>query len=213
MIFGASWFVVFLLVSFVRPTTNYIPDFLEHRTYLPIVGIIIFLLEVIPFKKINRKILIGVTPVIFLFLIILNINHQKNFFDKMSFWNNAVEASPSHPLVHKNLGAMFYLAGDKDRAEEEYQKSISIYDKEKMVYNNLGLIYFERGEFEKAEEMYEKEIEINPLYDDAYFNRGLLAYEAKDFQKAKKLWKKTLQINPNHSGAKQNLKFIAESGF
>ena len=45
MAFGFFWFLVFLLPSFVRPDLNGIPDFLEHRIYLSLVGLLIIFQE------------------------------------------------------------------------------------------------------------------------------------------------------------------------
>ena len=45
LIFGLSWFALFLLPAFIRPNATIAADFLEHRLYLPIIGFIIILME------------------------------------------------------------------------------------------------------------------------------------------------------------------------
>lgn len=206
--FGAMWFFTFLSISLVKLNTEYTPDFIEHRMYFAMIGLIIFLLETIPFKKINKNILTGVTPVMLVCLFILNFVYQGNFMNRLSFWENAVKNSPSHPLSHKNLGAMYFLDGDNGKAEKEFLKAVEINANEKMIYNNLGLVYFNKKDFDRAEEMYKKETEINPYYDDVYFNWGLLYSKKNDSENAEKMWLKTLKINSDHLGALKNLSLL-----
>jgi hypothetical protein len=53
--FGSLWFFAFLLPSFIRPNSSLVADFIEHRVYVPIVGIFIILLETSLFKKIDLE--------------------------------------------------------------------------------------------------------------------------------------------------------------
>ena len=53
--FGCIWFLIFLLPAFVRPNGALIADFIEHRLYVPIIGIFIILLETDFIKRIDFK--------------------------------------------------------------------------------------------------------------------------------------------------------------
>ncbi|PIP69159.1 hypothetical protein COW91_00670 [Candidatus Nomurabacteria bacterium CG22_combo_CG10-13_8_21_14_all_32_8] len=203
ILFGFMWFFAFLLPAFIRPYGNIIADFLEHRLYVPIIGIFIFLLETdfvgkIDFK--NKKTLILIGSLIFLFSII-NIIHNGNFSDKLSFWENAAQTSPNHPLAHRNLGAMQYLNKDMENAEKESKIALELNPEEQMAHNNLGLIYASQNKLKEAEEEYKKELENNPYYDNAYFNLGLLYWNQEKYDDAVNSWKKTLELNPNYIDA------------
>jgi hypothetical protein len=203
ILFGFFWFFAFLLPSFIRPNTELVADFIEHRLYVPIIGIFIILLEKdfiknIDFKK--RKTLIIVGGLILVFGSITFV-HSKNFMNKTSFWENAVKNSPHYPLAHRNLGAMRYLDGDMNGAEEESKKALELNPEEVMAHNNLGLIYAKQNKVKEAEIEYKKELEVNPFYDDAYYNLGLLYLKEERYDEALDSWKKTLEINPNHSDA------------
>ncbi len=212
ILFGAFWFLVFLLPSFIRPNIELVADFIEHRLYLPILGFFIIASEIDWLKNLdatrpppkNRKVLI-ISGLVLVLLAGLTINHCFNFKGRLSFWKNAAENSPHSPLAHRNLGAMYYLDSRLDQAEIEYKKSLELNSQEEMVHNNLGLIYMNKNMFEEAEIEYKKELEINPFYDDAYFNLGLLYYKKGEFEKAKNSWEETLQINPEHIKACYNL--------
>lgn len=202
MLFGLVWFAVFLLPSFIRSNPSIVADFIEHRLYLPIVGILIFLAESRLWQYLNKRYLFF-CAVLAIFFGILNFIHQNNFSNKMAFWKNAAITSPHSPLAQRNLGAMYYLEGQYDLAEEYCKKSLVLNKFEQMVHNNLGLIYANKGLFKEAEQEYLEELSFNPYYDNAHFNLGLLYYKMNRLEEAKKEWKKTLEINPDHRDAKQ----------
>lgn len=213
ILFGLGWFFAFLLPSFVRPNSALVADFIEHRLYVPIIGIFIFLLETdiikeIDFKKKTHLIIISSVLVLFS---IITLTHSFNFRNRTAFWDNAAKNSPHYPLAHRNLGAMKYLDGDLEKAEKEFKIALELNPNEEMAHNNLGLIYASKEKFKEAEEEYKKELEINPYYDNAYYNMGLLYWNEKRYEEAKDAWRKTLEVNPNFKMPAQILEIIFSS--
>lgn len=199
--FGVFWFFVFLLPSFVRPS-DFMPDFLEHRIYLPIIGLFLVFSQVSFIYNVSfsgRGIFL-LSFFVFLFSFVCFF-HIGNFRNRVSFWESAVRTSPSHPLAHRNLGAMYYLEGDLDRAYIQFQKTLEINFNEPMVHNNLGLIYLQRGNYEKAEEEFNYELKINPLYDNSLFNLGILYWRKGEKEKSAQMWLRTVDVNPDHKDA------------
>ena len=202
ILFGLTWFLAILLPSFIRPDSTYQPDFLEHRAYLSLIGIIIIFSSLSIFKnKLARRILV----LIVMIFCLLTLKNAKYYADKRSYWEKAVIDSPNHSMVRKNLGAMYYLDNDYQAAEKEFVKSLEINDKELQARNNLGLIYMKLGDYEKSQSYFEQEIKMNPGYADVYFNYGLLKSLIGQKEQAEKLWLKVLSINPNIVNAYANL--------
>jgi tetratricopeptide (TPR) repeat protein len=207
ILFGAIWFLIFLLPTFIRPGTGYDLDFFEYRLYLPIIGLFIVLSEVSVVKKFNlsdRK-SIWILGIIAAALIIINFTYISVYRDRLTFWQSAAITASSNSLAHKNLGAMYYLTGNLDKAEVEYKKTLELNPAEAMVHNNLGLIYVARGDIKTAEDEYRKELEINPRYDNALFNYGLLFYNEGKKEEAEKMWLEVLKVNPDYVDAIRNL--------
>ncbi len=206
---GLSWFALFSIPPLMlhNPALAFGHDYhLEHRIYLPLIGLFIALLETDFIKRISARkysIILG-TSVIFIFCMI-TFNHSNNFKNRLSLWKNAVKTSPHSPLAHRNLGAIHYLDGELDKAEREYIESLKLNPYEPEAHSNLGLLYMQRGMFEKAEDEYRKELAINPGYDNVHFNLGVLCYKRGNFKEAERLWKKTIEINPNYVAAYHNL--------
>jgi hypothetical protein len=213
VLFGLSWFVIFILPTlfFYNPADASGTNFhLEHRTYLAFIGIIIVLLETDLFKGFDLKRLKYALPATLVLLLFagLTFSHLEDFRDRLHFWANAARTSPHSPLAHRNLGAMYYLDGQPDKAEPEYQKALELNPQEPMAHNNLGLIYMARGRFKAAEAEYNKELEINPDYDNALFNLGLLYAREGRFKDARALWEKTLAVSPGYDDARKYLRLI-----
>ncbi|OGE79261.1 MAG: hypothetical protein A2751_04700 [Candidatus Doudnabacteria bacterium RIFCSPHIGHO2_01_FULL_46_14] len=197
IIFGTFWFVLFLFPALVRPNPGADPELLEHRLYLPMIGIIIVLLQL----AIPR--LVAYSAIIL--LAILNIAHARNFADGFKYWSKAAQSSPHSAVAHRQLGVMLYLRGDKAAAQYEYEKAIELDFQQPVVHTNLGLVYQEHGKLKQAENEFLSEIKINPEYDQGYFNLGNLYYELGRFDLARLNWEKTLKINPGHQDARRNL--------
>ena len=198
--FGSIWFLLFLLSAFIRPNPDVVADFIEHRSYVPIIGFMIMLMETGVARTIDlkRTVPLIITALIIASLFCITFIHLGDFRDPMSFWKNAAINSPHHPLAHRNLGAMYYLSGEYGSAESEYKKALELSPNEQMVHNNLGLIYMKRGWLKEAEAEFLKEYAINPLWDNLHYNLGLLYAREGRFKEAEAQWKKTLEINPDH---------------
>jgi hypothetical protein len=215
LIFSALWFLITLLPTFIRPNTAVAPDFIEHRVYLPMVGLMMILLESDLFKRLSFRIPAQFYAVIAVPLILIGINfiHVDNFKDRISFWVNAAANSPHSPLAHKNLGTMYYFSGYFDKAEIEYYKALELNPYESMVHNNLGVLYGNEGRVEEAMEEYQAELKYNPDYNNALFNLGVLKYRTGEKAEAEKLWLRTINANPEYAAAYQNLSvYYYESG-
>lgn len=199
--FGLAWFLLFLLPSFICLTSSV--DFLEHRLYVPLIGFFIFLMEIDWFKNLDftkKKVKIITVSILIIFSA-LTWWHSRKFSDRITFWQTAVNDSPHSPLAARNLGAMYYLGGQSDRAISEYKRALELNPSEAMAHNNIGLIYTEKKLYAQAEEEYKKELSLYPNYDKALFNLGLLYYNLGRKEEAGGLWQQTLIVNPNYSEA------------
>ncbi|MEI6529562.1 MAG: tetratricopeptide repeat protein [Candidatus Falkowbacteria bacterium] len=207
LLLGFSWFILFLLPSLVRLNPIDTPDFLEHRLYLPIIGLFIIIAEIdwiknFDFRKRISKI---IAILLIVFFMALSYRHLQVFKNRISFWQSAVSTSPHSALANRNLGAMYYLDNNLVEAEKSYRQALAINDKEPMAHNNLGLIYFDQGNYGQAEREYKKELSLYPSYDKALVNLGNLYYSEKRLTEAGDLWGAALKSNPRNYEAYSRL--------
>ncbi|MCA9400210.1 MAG: tetratricopeptide repeat protein [Candidatus Omnitrophica bacterium] len=200
IIFGAIWFLGFLLPSLVLSFIKH-----EYRLYLPMIGMMIILMELDVTKMLVQK-KIGYTAAIAAALLLAAVTwrYSGSYKDRYTFWRLAVEQSPNHPLAYRNLGAMYYLDGHYGQAEKYFQKTLEINPLEPMVHNNLGLIYKNRKQYASAEKEFKIEINLNPDYDTVYYNLGVMYLEQERFTEAIQAWNKTLELNPMNLSALKN---------
>ena len=203
--FGLCWFALFLLPSLILHSTTVADFILEHRTYLPMAGLLLVFLETDLTKGGRGLRGAAWSAAVLLAFSAVTWRHIANFRDRLSFWRNAARTSPHLPLAHRNLGAMYYLDGLIEPAEAEYKIAIALNPMEPMVHSNLGLIYMNKNMPAEAEREMRSEIAVNPGYENGYFNLGLLCYRTGRAEEAAALWKRTLELNPEHADANADL--------
>jgi tetratricopeptide (TPR) repeat protein len=203
LIFGGLWFFLFLLPSFIR--LNALPDFLEHRLYVPLIGFLIIIGEIdwiknYDFSRWKKQIL---AVAIILIFAVITCNHSALFSDRLTFWRAAVNSSPHSPLAQRNLGVMYYFQNDFAAALKYDQQAIALNSQEPMVHNNLGVIYLAQKKYSLAEQAFKAELAVNPGYDKALFNLGDLYYRQKNWLLAAQYFSDALQVNPDYYEAYQ----------
>jgi tetratricopeptide (TPR) repeat protein len=208
-IFGASWFLLFLMPSFITEF-SVVSTYLEERIYLSLIGFIIVLLETDVVNKAfqNRRSAAIFGAMIILLFTAITFNYSKDYRNRIAYWESAVKNAQSSPLAHRNLGAMYYLDGIKDKAEMEFVKSLELNKNEPMAHNNIGILLMEKGDLKGAETEYKKEIEINPMFPNVYYNLGLLYYKENRLNEASAVWEKAIETNPNYIDAYYNLAVV-----
>ena len=109
--------------------------------------------------------------------------------------------------AYGNLGILYKIRGELDRAEEMYQNSLAINEtlgsKEGMAnaYGNLGNLYQIRGELDRAEGMHQKSLTINETLGrkegiaNAYGNLGNLYQIRGELDRAEEMYQKSLDID------------------
>ena len=205
LIFGALWFFVFLFPSLLL--SDSFPYFLEHRLYLPLVGLLLVIAELDIFSRLNWSRLRTRIIIFGILILLAGLSFQQSgyFRNRLIFWQTAVSGSPQASLAHRNLGAMYYLDGRQEEAIVHYRAALEINSQEAMVHNNIGLIYLEKGDWEAAEQEFWQELAINPDYDKTLFNLGELYKRRGQEVQAREFWRRTLLANPRHYQAAERL--------
>lgn len=211
MIFGGAWFLLFLLPGLVRPDTLAMtPEFLEHRAYLPMIGILIVLLELDFLKSLdfrNKKHLL-IATLFLITLLGLNLNHSRSFKDSFNYWQKAVQTSPHSAFAHKQLGVALLEKARTGEAENEYLKALELNSGELFVNYNLGIINLKKGKYKEAEIFFQKEIAINQFYENAWLNLAVAYYLQNDLESAIAVLQKVIEANPNQLTARENLAIL-----
>jgi tetratricopeptide (TPR) repeat protein len=100
--------------------------------------------------------------------------------------------------------------GDYDGAMAEYQKVLTLDEKNALAHNNLGIIYKRKGLYITSVEEFKAALESLPNYFKAYNNLANVYFETGYYDEAVKYYNKCLAIKPNFADAHWNLALAYE---
>ena len=174
-LWGLLWFGLFLspLLLVPKEMNNQI---FEHRLYLPLIGLLIFLNEIVRLNdKKNQLTKVYVTGALILVFGVISFSRESYFKDPITFWSKAVEDSP-HSASAKTFLAMriFDQPGQKDRAIALFHEAFAENPDERWLNYYLGKYYQTVDSLDKAEFHARKEIQITNYYEANFLLAGLM---------------------------------------
>lgn len=199
--FGALWFLLFLLPTFLGRVTTADDhfDYMEHRAYLPMVGMWILVIEVL----VRRGVRFEKRPLLIAFALILAVLSVRGFLyagtfrERILFWETAVQNDPTRSNFYSVLGKLYYDEKDLGAAESVFKRAAELSKrKDPDNYKNLAVIYKESGRTDDAVAMYKKAIELGPDNPDFRHHLGQLYFNAKRLDEAEKELLEAVRIDP-----------------
>ncbi len=207
-IFGLAWFILLMLPAMIIKE-DFI-DYLSHRLFLPLIGILLFVLFCVPQKWLaveNRKIKIAMTGgfiCVLAFLSSVTAIHSRAFSDPMTFWNTSISQNPRNILMYTNRGYEKYLRSDFRGAIDDFTKALALNPEYAAAYGNMGTVYSAQGDLTKAVKEYDKAIALDPRYAEAYNNRGKAYADSGDYDRAIRDFNTVIALNPRDAEAYRN---------
>ena len=133
-------------------------------------------------------------------------NHQNNNLKVAeNLYKEILKIDSSHIDTLNNLGLVFQVLGESEKAINCYEKVIKINPNFVPAYFNLGNTFSALNDYQKTIGYYEKVIEIDPSHKDAHNNLGVVFNELGEPQKAINCYEKVIEIDPSHKDAYNNL--------
>lgn len=175
---GMAVYLLFFIPALLVPASLNDQDF-EHRTYLPMMGMLIVLSETVLLRnKLSQSVLLLCGLAVCVVLSIMNVNHQNNFKDPVTFWTAAVNTSPHSAYANMMLGARIDKV-DRQRSEELIRKSYELDSTEKYINYYMGVMLQEHDSVLASESYFQKEIRKSDYYM-CYFHLARVAFEKGD---------------------------------
>ncbi|HXB12178.1 MAG TPA: hypothetical protein VNZ45_09350 [Bacteroidia bacterium] len=193
IILGLLWFFLFLTPSFLTQFSG-----LEHRDYLPLIGLVIVVSEMDVIKKLSFQFnwqLVAMGAIIVGFSVITH-NRLPVFSNCFTFDKSAMETSPKNVLPCLYLAKHYEEIHQYNEAIGAYTEALKRDSNTPMMHNNIGGEYIAMNKYPEAEEELKKEIVKFPNNSFAVFNLGLINYTYQRDSIAVNYWKRALQINP-----------------
>lgn len=194
--FGLLFFIINLLL-----VLQFIP-FGEVLTadrymYLPIIGISIALLSIIPLKEKQLKITGIAIMFVFGSLTFMRASVWKN---SIALYSDIIKKYPHSYVALNSLGAEYMLNKNYDMASRYLNATVNENPNYYKGYYNRGLLYAQTNRMKNALQDFDKAIALNQ-YPKAYVARATAYYELKDFSKAISDAETVLKKEPNNPKA------------
>ena len=163
----------------------------ERLFFFPSLGIVLVTAYLIYKILYTRKIWL-IQIIILLLLILVSIGYittshirQRVWLNETNLFISGAECAPNSALSMSNLGAVYLINDDLDKAEEALKKSMEIKPIYSKGINNLGLVYFRKGDYQKAHDMYIEALSQDFPYPGAWENMVLLYLTEGKIERAK----------------------------
>ncbi|MBN2172745.1 MAG: tetratricopeptide repeat protein [Bacteroidales bacterium] len=210
---GLIWFMIFLGPTLIFSTEHY--DYLEHRAYLPIVGMLI-LLSSVKIYKYENLVYVGL---IFIFLIV-TFSGNKYFQNPISFYDHVIGNQKNVAMAYMNRG--FYKDNSQNfkGALADYNEAIKLDSGYIDAWINRGNLKAQKlnnlkggeSDLEKALNLVEEKEGDNPEkltpYLDVINNLAIIKQMLNDADGAISDYRLAIEINPEFSDAWYNLGVI-----
>jgi hypothetical protein len=202
-IFCLSWFLLLLFPTMLFKHEAI--DYLDHRFFLPLIGILLFVLFVFPKKWFEKgeNIISWSMLAIFLFLSYLTFINSRSYSDTMTFYNSAISKNSNSVIAYNNRGAAYSRQGLLDKAINDYTKAIVLKPDYATAYNSRGNAYLNQKLYDLAIADYTKVIELKVGDANTYNNRGAAYIHKGLYDKACPDFKKAVELGSR--GAKENI--------
>ena len=186
--FGFIWFILLLFPTLLIRII-FVGDFFdyaEHRAYLVIVGLIIFILELLRVYKIDYKkpIPIAVFTVIILLITYKSYGYKDEFENRKTFWSHMTEMYPYKSRGYLDLGKAYLVEDSLDKAEELYHLGIERNPDNKNLYIDLAAVYLRKNDLTKAESYAKTALKIEPNNNIAHYNLAKALFAQSKFKES-----------------------------
>ncbi len=204
LLFGFTWFLILILPPMIfKP--NYI-DYLDHRFLLPLIGILLFILFILPKKWFEKGNVKSSWLMIFIIVILSSIAFLKSssYTDPLTFYSSAISHNSNSALAYNNRGFIKRNKNDFQGAIDDLDKAIAISPDYAEAYNNRGNAKCDKNDLQGAMEDYNKAISLNPTLAKAYNNRGVVKVNMNNQIGAIEDYSKAITLLPNYAEAYNN---------
>jgi tetratricopeptide (TPR) repeat protein len=106
--------------------------------------------------------------------------------------------NPEHINALNNLGLVYSILGEKQRAIDLFNKVLEIDSENIKARINLGNVFLSTKDLVEAEKIYRSAISLDATDISPRLNLGVVYYERGDFKRAREEWKALLQDNPDN---------------
>jgi tetratricopeptide (TPR) repeat protein len=174
--FGLFWFILFTAPGalYIHPL-NFGFDYLEHRAYLPLIGIIIMLAAFLDWAStINNRIYFNSATAALVFIFgIYSFFYLEHYREPVAFYDRVLKTNPSCAIAYFAKGSYFTKTEEHDKAIENYDMALRLLPDYAVAYLNKGISLYMMNDKPGSILQYDKAIKYDRNLPQAHFVRGV----------------------------------------
>lgn len=130
---------------------------------------------------------------------------RKSLSEDLAAYTRLLERDPTNPLRHDAVAALYFDAGQADRAIAHYTESLRLNPASAATHYNIGIAFASRGRREDAIAHFEQAVRLDPDYAQAHNNLGALQYLVGRREQASEHFRRAIALRPDNVEARTNL--------
>ena len=198
-LFCIAWFLIMMLPPMLYKT-DWV-DYLNHRFFIPLIGILLFVLFLFPKKwLVKSEIKISLIMVVVIFILSsCTFIRSRSYIDPLTFYNSAVNQNPKSAYACTNRGFLRSRDNDFKGALNDYNMAIAISPTNYLAYFNRACIkLYNLYDISGAITDFNKVISNNSRSAEAYCNRAVAYMNIGKTNESLNDYNKAIDITPTY---------------
>lgn len=200
ILFGAAWYLLLLgpTLLYHHPLADVAYQFFEHRAYLPCIGMVIVLSELLTVRRglLQRKRAFRTAVIVTVLLAVLSMIHSQDYSNPSAFFQSAIDDNPRNAMAYNNLGFVKFYQGNLNGAMADFSKAVSIRPNYAQAYYNRALVYGQIQSYDAAIADYDRSIRYDSTRPMVYFNRAIIKWLLHDYAGSRHDCEKSMILMP-----------------
>ncbi|MBU3741684.1 MAG: tetratricopeptide repeat protein [Candidatus Kapabacteria bacterium] len=202
---GFGWFLLFTIpgIAYTNELGSISYDYLEHRSYLPLMGIMLVLAVI--FMRMFRGAHAQRSSMAVLSLLgaagITALIHAGDYKTPASFYDLAIDSNPASGMALLNRGFLRMTSGDPSGAISDYSRSAEVCPTYAEPLVNRGVMYQESQQMDLAGSDFREATRRNPNLFAAQYNLAEWYAKVDDLPNALQHYKHSARLDPKHGEA------------
>lgn len=203
VLLGFGWFLLFSIpgIAYANELGSIAYDYLEHRTYLPLMGIAIVLAVIFSRLFTGARARTWSLAVLSLTAVsgIVATQHASDYKTPSSFYDLAIQGNPASGMALLNRGFLRMTGGDVNGAISDYGRSAEVSPTYADPLVNRGVMYQEAGQMDRAGRDFRDALRRNPDLFAAQANMAEWYVQVGDLANALIHYKHSVRLDPKHA--------------
>lgn len=209
---GVSFFLILSVTSSFMPIADLA---FEHRMYLPLTVVIVFLVTAAYLLGMRAAKLVPVDGsasafrILALILVTIavaglgfrTVRRNEDYRSDLTMWMEVVSQRPENGRAHNNLGMLLAERGLTEEAADEFSLSCKYSPTVAEAQNNYGLALSTLGNYDQGIAHLAEALRLKPDYADAHCNLGRALIGKGSLDEAIAELHRAIELNPDYAEA------------